>query len=306
MTNRRPEGRSTEGKITNMITKAAWGAGLLLCAATASAKDKIIPLSEADAAALRGKTVALTVHGRPSFSAFTAGKATFGLLGAAAMISAGNKIVDENGVQDPAILVRERLAQILHDTYGAIVLDPDTTANKAKKPKDLAALHPEADYVFDVQSGLWMFSYYPSDWDNYWVGYSVQSQLVDTHSNRQLTNMACTAGTKDSPVRPSRDQLLENEAQLLKDVTQHLGWTCTHLLAKEQFHLADGEVVAIPEQYRDPMSRLADPAGDAQTDAGTPLQVSETAVPEESAPEDPSRQDAAGASADAAVPGPVH
>lgn len=244
---------------------------MLLLAASASAKDKVIPLSEADAAALRGKTVALTLHERPSFTAGTAGKATFALLGAGAMIAAGNKLVDENGVQDPGILVRAQLAAILRDVYGATVLDADRETTAAKKPKDIAALHPQADYVLDVRSGGWMFFYYPTDWNDYWVGYSVQSQLVDTKTARQVSNMACNANTNQSPVRPSREQLIQDRAQLLKDVTQHLGWICTQLLAKEQYRLAPEQTPAIPAEYENPLARLAAPATTpAQAAAGEP------------------------------------
>lgn len=233
---------------------------MLLLAATASAKDKVIPLSEADAAALRGKTVALTLHERPSFTAGTAGKATFAILGAGAMIAAGNKLVDENDVEDPGILVRTQLATILRDAYGATVLDVDHNATTVKKPKEIAALHPQADYVLDVRSGGWMFFYYPTDWNNYWVGYSVQSQLVDTKTARQVSNMACNANTNQSPVRPSREQLIENRAQLLKDITQHLGWVCTQLLAREQYRLTPEQTPAIPAEYENPLARLAVPA----------------------------------------------
>src|SRR4051794_29356387 len=83
---------------------------LAIAGAPAFAKDKMIPLSEADAATLQGKKVALTVHERPTFVAMTAGKAGFGLLGVAAMASAGNKLVDDNHVQDPAGIVRTQLA----------------------------------------------------------------------------------------------------------------------------------------------------------------------------------------------------
>ena len=264
------------------MIKAAWGAGLLLCAATASAKDQPIALSEADAATLQGKTVALTVHERPSFIAFTAGKATLGLLGTAAMVSAGNKIVDENGVEDPAILVRTQLAQALADRYGAIVLEPDPVASKAKKPKELAALHPEADFVFDVRSAGWQFIYFPSNWDNYWMGYNVQTQLIDTKTGRPLASMACGAHTKEHAHPPSRDQLLEQEARLLKDVTQHLGWTCVHVLAKEQYGLLPEQVAAIPAQYLDPLSPA--PAADAAAQAveavaAAPVQAADPAAP---------------------------
>ncbi|MDR0183761.1 hypothetical protein [Lysobacter arvi] len=230
---------------------------LMLATGVAMAKDKAIPLTAADAAALRDKTVALTVHERPSFSAMTAGKASFGLFGAGAMISAGNKLVDENGIADPAITIREQLAAALNAAYGAKVQAPDTTPTKATKPKELAALHPQSDYVLDVRSGGWMYAYYPTDWNSYWVGYSAQVQLIDTRTARQVSNLACNANTNKHANPPSRDALHADGAKLLKDITASLGWNCVQLLAKQQFNFPEGIVAATPAQWVDPQAAHA-------------------------------------------------
>lgn len=237
---------------------------LMAAATSVAAKDKMIPLADADAAALNGKTVALTVHERPSFSAMTAGKASFGLFGAAAMISAGNKLVDENKVQDPAGIVRDHLAAALRTAHAVSLLEPDATPTKATKPKELAALHPEADYVLDVRSGGWMYAYFPSKWGTYWVGYSVQAQLVDTKTGRQISNAACNANTRENPKPPSLDQLHANEAQLLKDVTASLGWVCVQLLSKEQFRFAPEQIASTPAEYIDPLAAASTASANAE------------------------------------------
>ncbi len=230
----------------------------------AVAKDKVIPLSQEDAEKLAGKTIALTVHERPSFSAMTAGKASFALLGAGAMIAAGNKLVDENEVQDPAGIVRTQLVSSLQDAYAIQFLPVDEAVTKATKPKELAALHPDADYVLDVRSGGWMFAYYPTRWSNYWVGYSVQVQLVDTQDGRQVSNLACNSNTQDNPVPITRDELIADEARLLKDITASLGWKCYQLLAEQQFGLAPGQIALIPSELVDPLA----PARPAADDSG--------------------------------------
>lgn len=240
------------------MTKTILASALLLAAAApVSAKDKLIPLSEADGATLAGKTIALTLHERPSFVAMTAGKATFGLLGSGAMIAAGNKLVDENKVPDPAEIVRSNLSVALRDHYGAQLLPVDTTPTKAKKPKDIAATHADADYVLDVRSAGWSYAYYPTKWGSYWVGYSVQVQLVDTKTGKQVSNAACGANTRENANSPSQEQLHADGARLLKDVTASLGWTCVQLLAKEQFRLPAEKVAATPAAYVDPLAALA-------------------------------------------------
>lgn len=252
-----------------------------LMAATFSvaAKDKLIPLADADAALLKDKTVALTVHQRPSFSAMTAGKASFGLFGAAAMISAGNELIDENHVQDPAEIVRANLSTALHNVHGAALLAPDTTPTKATKAKEIAALHPEADYVLDVRSGGWMYAYYPTKWGTYWVGYSVQVQLVDTKTGRQVSNMACNANTRENANPPSLDQLHADGAKLLKAVTTSLGWNCVQTLAKEQFHFAPEQVAAIPAEYVNPLAGIQAPVATDAASAGMPADAAATATP---------------------------
>ncbi|MGO1070816.1 hypothetical protein [Lysobacter sp. CA199] len=221
---------------------------IALASMPAVAKDKLIPLAAADAAALKDKTVAVTFHEAPDFSAMTAGKAGFGLFGVAAMIKSGNDMVRENGIADPAILVRQQLGEALRQTYGAQVQAVDTTATKAKKPKEIATLHPQADYVLDVRSGGWMYVYFPTDWNNYQVVYSVQAQLV-SKDGRQVSNAACTANSKANKTPPTREQLLADGAKLIKDYTTAMGWNCVQVLATNQFMVPLDKFAGVPQPY---------------------------------------------------------
>ena len=112
----------------------------ILLSSPLAAKDALIKLSAEDAARLNGKSLAITKHQRPSFVAMTPGKASFALLGAGAMIAAGNKIVDENGISDPAILLGEQLASGLKNAFGVLPAAPDATATTLTKPNELAAV----------------------------------------------------------------------------------------------------------------------------------------------------------------------
>jgi hypothetical protein len=47
----------------------------------------------------------------------------------------------------------------------------------------------DADYLLDVRSGGWMFAYYPTHWGKYWVGYSVQVQLIDKRAGRLVIDL---------------------------------------------------------------------------------------------------------------------
>ena len=226
--------------------RMVWVGALLLVVGQAAGKEKMIPLSAQDAEALRGKTVALTQHEPPSFMAMTAGKASFALFGAAAMASAGNELVRQNGVADPAGLVRDQLGGALGQAFGAQLLPLDATPTKAVKPAELARLHADADYVLDVRSGGWNYAYFATQWGRYWVGYSVQVMLVETANKRVVSNLACAANTINDGEPPTREALHADQARLLKHVTAALGARCVQLLGREQFRLTAAHMPVLP------------------------------------------------------------
>ena len=280
----------------------------LVVVPSAHAKDKAIPLSKADAAALQGKTAAVVLHEPESFIAMTAGKAGFGLLGFAGMVKAGNDFVEKNGIENPTTLVREQLSALLQSEYGLQVQPVDTTATKEKKAAKLAKLHPGADYVLSVRQGGWNYSYYPTQWAEYWVGYSVQVQLIDTKTGRQVSNLACNANTMQSPVRPSRDQLQANGAALTKNIVGHLGWTCVRLLGKEQFGIAEERLPAFPAQYADPLAQLngaAPAAGNTAAPATDPAPAAVEGSAPAAAPAADATGDAPAASQDTPADAPA-
>jgi hypothetical protein len=223
-----------------------------LFATVAAAGDKPLPLTLDAAADLHGKTITITRHEKPSFVAMTAGKATFALLGAGAMIAAGNTLVKENDIADPADIMERELAGAVVRHYGMQTPVSPSPVIKAEKTKDLLAVKVDTDYLLDVRSGGWNFAYYPTQWGRYWVGYSVQIELVDAKAGKVVSNLACNASTNKQQPYPTKEALLDNRAQLLKDITSALGWRCVQLLATEQFHLPAGTVAATPAEYVDP------------------------------------------------------
>lgn len=241
---------------TTSISSLAVAVALCLAPCGVQAKNELIPLSEADAKALQGKTAAVTTHETPSFVAMTAGKAAFAVLGAAGMIKAGNTFVEKNAIPDPAVLLREQLGAALRDAYGLQVSPPDTALTDEKKAAKIAKLHPETDYVLSVRSHGWNYGYYAAAWSQYWVGYTAEVQLIDTRTGRQLSQAYCGANTQSNPIRPTLDQLQADGAQLTKDILNGLGWICVQLLAKEQLKLPADKIPAIPAEYVNPLARL--------------------------------------------------
>jgi len=233
---------------------------LIACLFTSSviAKDKMLPLPEAAAVNLQGKTLVVTRHKVPPYTAMTAGKAAFAILGAGAMIAEGNKIISENEVPDPAALLEAQLAPAFAKQYGMQLKPASVPMIDVEKPKQIAATQTDTDYILDIRSGGWMSSYYPSDWAKYWILYSVQVQLVNAKDGTLVSNMACNASTHKHPNSPGKDQMLANKAQLFKDVSAAHGWTCMKLLATQQFRLPETMLPATPAEYIDPLKIFAE------------------------------------------------
>ena len=234
------------------------------------AAKKPVPLSPEAGAVLAGKTLVVTRHAKPGFVAMTAGKAGFALLGAGLMIAAGNKIVGENGIEDPADIIERELAPALAAHYGAKLKEGPSPVVKPTKAKEIAATQADGDYLLDVNSIGWSFAYYPTDWNNYWTGYTAHVQLIERASGKLLSDMACGANNQKHPSPPTREQMLENHAKLLKDATASHGWSCVHTLAKEQFLLPDGAVAATPTEFVDPLATYAARNKGAPAPAATP------------------------------------
>lgn len=230
---------------------------LLLVSGAVGAKDKPMPLPEAAIPALNGKTLAVTRHAKPSFTAMTPGKAAFALVGAGAMIAAGNKLVKDHDIADPADILEEQIVPAMVQKYGMQLVPASARVIAEDNPAKIAAGQTNADYILDIRSGGWMFSYYPSSWDTFWMMYSGQIQLIDARSGKLVSKLACNAGTNKDPNSPTKDAMLGNGAQMLKDVMAGFGWTCARLLATEQFRLPADSVAQTPAEYVDVLARYA-------------------------------------------------
>ncbi len=195
---------------------------------------------KADVPALQAgghQTVTVTRREAPSFSAMTAGKATFGLIGAAAMISAGNTIVRENQVEDPAIAIANGLGEALAGQLSV----PVKLANGTLDASDAAGIrkqYPDGGLVLDVQTVNWSFVYFPTDWNNYRVIYSVKMRLVDTRSGKLLAEGFCARVPENTDDAPSYDQLVDNGAEGLKQRLKQSGEQCQQELKTQVLGLS--------------------------------------------------------------------
>lgn len=175
-----------------------------------------VPIPVATSAELKGQTVALTQRPLPDFAATTPGRAVFGLVGAALMVSDGNSIIAKNKVADPADAIASSLVMALEETRGAKSI-VQRVAVKGSGASDIsAAANGAARFVIDVQTINWSFIYFPTDWTHYKVMYLAKARLIDTSTSTAVAEGVCGRSPQASAGAPTYDELLANEASFLK------------------------------------------------------------------------------------------
>lgn len=204
---------------------------VILISLTACTTVTHTPLSTEASVQLRKKSFASTQYPPADFAAFTAGKAAFGLIGAAVMVSEGNTIVKDNGIEDPARKISRGLIDRLVVSREMQLTKINTTNATNDDIGALISRYPGPDYLLDVKTFNWMFNYYPTDWAHYKVSYSARLRLIDTSNKKVIAETMCSSVQGDDKNPPSKDQLLENKAALLKKYLDQAADICVNLLA---------------------------------------------------------------------------
>lgn len=193
-------------------------------------------LTPETSAQLQGKTIAVTRYSTPDFAAFTAGKAAFAVLGAAAMISEGNSIVQQNNIQDPAIAISKGLQEKLKVSKNTVAAATDIDVESDDLEK-IIAKNTDAQFIVDYKTINWMFNYYPTDWSHYKVSYVGRLRLIDIASKSVMAESACTSVQGDDKNPPTKDQLLESDATLLKSYFAKAASACIEVLSRDVLKL---------------------------------------------------------------------
>jgi hypothetical protein len=194
------------------------------------------PISKEASNRLHSKAIVSARYTKPDFTAFTADKAVLGLLGVGAMFLEGNAIVKDNEIEDPALAISTGLLSRLSASKSTTAV----TSSKVTDKDDVSTIvttNPGGDFVLDVKTLNWMFNYYPTDWGHYRVTYSARLRLIDAATKSVVAESACSLVQGDDKNPPSKDQLLENKAALLKNYLSKAAAACTDLLARDVLQL---------------------------------------------------------------------
>jgi hypothetical protein len=207
--------------------------GLLILGGCVSTRNA--SLTEDRTRGLQGKTIALSTRPRADFVAMTAGKAAFALVGAVAMIEAGNAIVKDNGIDDPTTLLGQNLISEAEVRYGVVAATPPSVAIDTTDLAKMAHTAGYADLLLDVQSLGGQFRYFPTDWSHYAVDSAFKVRLLDVHSAALIAEGFCRQTTQKDASPPTKDELLADHAARLKAILAAQRDACLQQLKKDVF-----------------------------------------------------------------------
>ena len=200
------------------------------------AGQKKMAIDQAELPALRGKTLSLVTHESPSFVAMTSGKGMFALAGVGAAVVAGNKMVEDYEITDPAKNIGKLLAEDIGPRYelsnNGLANDYAESSNLA----DILKLTDGSDYVLDVETTGWSFIYDGFNFSDYLVGYSVKLRLIDVANVTPIAEGFCAYDTKKAG-KPlvSYETLQENNAAYIKQTLDDATTFCVDKFKTELF-----------------------------------------------------------------------
>lgn len=210
----------------------------MLLIMTACANIQVKPLDSSTGASLDGKTIVVVNYGQPSFVAMTAGKASFGLFGASAMYQAGKSLMIKHDIKDPAIKIRTNLISELKSKYN---LKLSSFNAKALKDKSLSSVlrtySKAADFIFDYRTFEMGYLYYPTKWDRYKTRYIGIFRLIDVKTKNIIASTNCVTFQGNDQNPPTKKQLLENDAKILKMYLEKSASACTNMIKTKIFRI---------------------------------------------------------------------
>ncbi|MBV8647422.1 hypothetical protein [Paludibacterium sp.] len=197
------------------------------------------PLSGASAAVLKNQTLIASFADKPDFAAWTPGKIVLagGLFGGMWAVSAGNGIVEENHVPDPAAQIAYKLTLAMAARYGADA-KPRLLRVNSDAVEDIAdTARASTRYIVDVRTLHWGLSAFPGSWWRYRVQYAARARLIDTWQRLVLAEGRCDFTRLDDRSAPTYDELVDRQAAGLKWELGTATALCVNVL-QQQMRLA--------------------------------------------------------------------
>jgi hypothetical protein len=174
---------------------------------------KHIPIEQSAISKIKGKEVIVVKRPIPNFAAMTPGKAAFGGIGLAFMVSAGNSLIQENGISDPAYEIAEELARSMEAKYGTKYAGIGSNIISDDEVASVVAAYKTVPLALDVKTLRWDFIYFPTSWSKYRVHYYARLRLIDTSMSNVIAEGDCSSITPEkTDDAPTYDELVGNGA----------------------------------------------------------------------------------------------
>lgn len=182
-----------------------------------------IPIEQSATLKIAGKEVVVVKRPMPDFVAMTSGKvgagAMFGAIGGAiagaSMVSAGNSLIHENGIPDPAYAIGEELARSMEVKYGTKYVGVGNSVIDDDETSAVASAYKTVPLALDVKTLHWGFGYFPTSWSKYRVIYNSRLRLIDTSTGNVIVEGGCVSNPEETDDAPTYDELVGNGANRL-------------------------------------------------------------------------------------------
>lgn len=189
------------------------------------------------ASAIRNQSVVHTARDMPDFGEMTPAKATFGLIGAAMMISEGNKTVMMNQIADPAVAISDSLLHAMQASQGVQVVTSPVRIDSEDPARIAELAKGRARFVLDVRTLMWQMMYFPTDWTHYRVVYTAKARLIDVDAKNVVAEAFCKQLPESNAGAPTFDELLALNAARLKATNVANAQACAESLARDMLAL---------------------------------------------------------------------
>lgn len=210
---------------------------------TPAAAESAPPAATPAAAASDQIVVAYVKHTKPPVLIDTTpAKASFALIGAAAMMAAGHDIVVKNDIQDPSGDMARDIATAYAAAHaGRVAETPISDDHVWTRPKSgkLVEQAGDARYVVDVDPPGLNLIYFSFDWTHFDLMFSSSVRVIDTSNSQIVAKAGCFINTKKSPGLLGHSELLADNAAALKQLIVRKSQACLVAL-KTGLKLGDG------------------------------------------------------------------
>jgi hypothetical protein len=202
------------------------GVAALLMAAQALAEEPA-------ASRFQGATLTSVTYARADMLAMSASRVVQGSFAELMTAGDGDTIVKTFNIADPALAISARLTPLVAAHYQtsntAYLADRDSEDDSVS---DLTRAAAGRGIVIDVETRSWELRYFPFDWRHYQVNYSARARLIDATTGRQIARETCDYSSGDDEPSPTYDELVRDNAMLLKAKLDAAAASCVGTLAK--------------------------------------------------------------------------